>query len=186
MKKILIILGSSRLGRSGIMVADWVQNFIKTHPSDNLSFEFSDLQTENLPWLDSPLPPFSGKYPEGKVTKWADKIGLYDGFIIITPEYNHGYPAVLKNALDLIYKEWNHKPVVFVSYGASSGGIRAVEQLRQVVIELRMIPLYESVSIPFIRDAFDEMGKLKNPDRPERALQALLKSLSDYLSPMTI
>lgn len=132
--------------------------------------------------FDSPMPPLTGQYPEGKVTEWAKKIASYDGFLIVTPEYNHGYPAVLKNALDQIYKEWNGKPVAFVGYGATSGGIRAIEQLRQVVIELRMIPFKDDVIIPYIWQAFDENGNLHDVERHEKMLQMVLDAFVSYFA----
>ena len=83
-----------------------------------------------------------------------------DGFIIVTPEYNHGYSAVLKNAIDYVYDGWNKKPVAFVSYGGPAGGSRAIEQLRQVAIELQMHPVREQVTIPYIWSALSDSGEL--------------------------
>jgi NAD(P)H-dependent FMN reductase len=155
---------------------------IATLALKDLTFTLCDLRMEQLPFLDDPTPPIMGQYSQGKVQDWADKISRYDGFLIVTPEYNHGYPAVLKNALDLIYKEWNGKPVAFVSYGAVSGGIRAVEQLRQVVIELRMIPLKDELSIPFIWAAFDEKDNLIERGRYDKALALVVEALRKALS----
>lgn len=181
MKKIKIILGSTREGRNSDKVTNWFLKAVKELPETDLSFEIVDLKEWNLPFLESPFPPSTGKYPEGKVTEWAKEIEEADGFVVVTPEYNHGYPAVLKNALDLIYKEWNGKPVAFVSYGAVSGGIRAVEQLRQVAIELRMIPLKDEINIHLIWQAFNESEDLKDESiKPKVAtlVEALQKSLS--------
>lgn len=182
MKQILVLLGSSRQGRNGAKVASWVMDSIASLAPTNLTFTLCDLRSEQLPFLDDPIPPMMGQYSKGKVQDWADKISHYDGFLIVTPEYNHGYPAVLKNALDLIYKEWNGKPVAFVSYGAVSGGIRAVEQLRQVVIELRMIPLKDDVSIPLIWAAFDDKGNLIDRERYDKALTLVVNALHSALS----
>lgn len=79
--------------------------------------------------------------------RWADKIKEGDAFIVVTPEYNHGYPAVLKNAIDVLFPEWNYKVIGFVSYG-NTGGSRAIEQLVQVVVELRMVPIGKSINVP--------------------------------------
>ena len=160
MKKIHIILGSTRNGRNGGKVASWVMSQISKLNLPNVTFELIDLLDWNLPFLEYHLPPMTGEYPSGVVTSWASKIGEADGYLVITPEYNHGYPAVLKNSLDLINKEWNNKPIAFVSYGASSGGTRAVEQLIQVAIELRMIPLKDQVNIRNVWAAFDESGDI--------------------------
>ncbi|MCX6727134.1 MAG: NAD(P)H-dependent oxidoreductase [Candidatus Shapirobacteria bacterium] len=120
---------------------------------------------------------FSNYYNKGVYTlpaarAWADKISLADGYIIVTPEYNHGYPAVLKNALDYVYAEWNNKPVGFVSYGGV-GGARSIEQLREVVIELKMIPVRTSVNIVAFWNLLDETGNLKT--------ESLEKSATDMI-----
>ncbi|HTX19838.1 MAG TPA: NAD(P)H-dependent oxidoreductase, partial [Bacteroidota bacterium] len=108
-----------------------------------------DLRDWQLPMYDEPISPVSNKgiYTNPIGRKWADKIGEADGYIIVTPEYNHGYPAVLKNAIDWVFQEWRRKPVGFVSYG-NLGGARVIEQLRQVVIELQMLPIRNAVHIP--------------------------------------
>lgn len=181
MKKIKIILGSSREGRNSQKVAEWFLKSVKDLPESGLEFEVLDLKEWDLPLLSTSMPPMMGEYPEGKTTDWAKAVGEADGFVIVTPEYNHGYPAVLKNALDLLYKEWNSKPVAFVSYGAVSGGIRAVEQLRQVVIELRMIPLKDEINIQYIWQAFDNSGELTDlsiKPKVTTIVDALVKSLS--------
>lgn len=162
MKKIKIILGTTREGRKSDKVGNWFLKIAKSIPNTDLSFEVLDLKEWQLPLLDSAMPPMTGKYPEGKIEEWAKAIDEADGFVFVTAEYNHGYPAVLKNSLDVIYKEWNSKPVAFVSYGGASGGIRAVEQLRQVVIELKMIPLRDDLNIHYIWQALDENGEPKD------------------------
>ncbi len=134
-KKIAVIIGSTRPTRSGDKVADW---FIRQVPHDSgLDFTLVDLNEINLPFLDESKPPMLGEYTKEHTKKWSKLIDGFDGFVIVTPEYNHGYPASLKNALDFLYKEWLDKPVAFVSYGVT-GGFRAVEQLRQVVVNLGM------------------------------------------------
>ncbi len=120
-------------------------------------------------------------YQHDHTKKWSKIVDEADGFIIVTPEYNHGYSAGLNNAIDYLYKEWTGKPVSFVSYGGVSGGLRAVEQLRQVVIELRMQPLREQVSIPFVRGAVRE-GKLPHDDARHKQLQTHLADLASSLS----
>jgi NAD(P)H-dependent FMN reductase len=91
--------------------------------------------------------------------RWAAKVDQADGYVLVTPEYNHGYPAALKNALDVVFAPWNRKPVSFVSYGSAGGGLRAVEQLRLVSIELEMVPLRHQVAIPRVYAALDETGR---------------------------
>lgn len=156
MKKIKIILGSTRDGRNGTKVVKWFIDRINKLSDTELSFELVDLKDWPIPFIESSMPPIMGTYPAGIITDWSKVIEEADGFVLVSPEYNHGYTAVLKNVLDVIYKEWNNKPVTFVGYGAASGGIRAVEQLKQVVLELKMVPLHDSVFIQNVWAAFDE------------------------------
>lgn len=164
MIKIQIIIGSTREGRAGEKVGKWILG--QAQKDSPFEAELLDLKGWNLPLYDEPT---------SEVTqKWIDKIKEADGYIIVTPEYNHGYPASLKNALDYPYEEWNRKPVGFVSYSAGRGaGIRAVEQLRLVSIELQMAPIREAIHIPFIKKAFDESGNPTDSKLNERAKQFL-------------
>lgn len=160
--KIHIILGSTREGRQGDKVAKWLQGILTKH--SELDTELLDLRDWLLPHYDEKGGPkmLQGNYKTPRAKEWAEKVGEADGFIILTPEYNHGYPSVLKNVLDYAYDEWNNKPVAFVSYGGSSGGVRAVEQLRLVSIELQMAPIREEINISRVWEAFDEEGQPKN------------------------
>jgi NAD(P)H-dependent FMN reductase len=145
--KIQIIIGSTRQNRVSEKPAHYLFEELKKR--EGIEAELIDLRDWPLPFYDEPTSPSGNKgiylNPLGK--QWANKIGEADGYIIVAPEYNHGYPAVLKNALDWVYPEWNKKPVGFVSYGSALGA-RAIEQLRQVVIELKMIPLQSAIHIP--------------------------------------
>src|SRR5579859_7915590 len=141
MVKIQVIIGSTRKGRFSEKPAHWIFDELKKR--QDVDAELIDLRDWPLPFFDESISPSQNKgtYENALAAKWAKKIEEADGFIIVTPEYNHGYSAVLKNALDYVYKEWNKKPVGFVSYGGISGGTRAVQQLRQVAIELQMVPI---------------------------------------------
>ena len=145
--KIKVIIGSTRQSRFSEKPAHWI--YEETKKKDGVAVELLHLRDYPMPFYDQPITPSqsAGKYANDIVKKWAQKIGEGDGFIIVTPEYNHGYPAVLKNALDSIYQEWNRKPVGFVSYGSALGA-RSVEQLRQVAIELQMVPIRSAIHIP--------------------------------------
>lgn len=143
MSRIAIIVGSTRPNRFGIQPAQWIYELASAR--DDAEFTLVDLQEENLPLLDEPVPPAYQQYTHDHTKNWASKIDGFDGFIMVTPEYNHGVPASLKNAIDFAAKEWNYKPVAFVSYGAEAGGTRAVEQLRMSVAWLRMYDLSEQV-----------------------------------------
>jgi len=142
-----VIIGSTRQGRFGDKPASWIYQEIGK--VEGVSAELLDLREYNMPFFDEPTSPHQskGKYSNPTVQKWSDKIREADAFIVITPEYNHGYPGVLKNAMDVLYDEWNHKPIGFLSYG-SVGGARAIEQLRQVVIELQMTPIRFDLHVP--------------------------------------
>ena len=157
--KIYVILSSTRPSRFGEQPAKWI--FEKAKTREELDVELIDLRDLKLPFFDEPKSPNSsgGVYENKDAAAWADKVGEADGFIIVTPEYNHGYPAVLKNALDYVYKQWNNKPVAFVSYG-TAGGARSVEQLRQVVVELQMTPIRAAVHIVAPWNLLDENNKL--------------------------
>lgn len=159
--KIQVIMGSTRQHRFGDKPAQWIYDEAKN--LKGVDVELIDLRDWPLPFFDEPVSPAvaEGKYTNKDAARWADKIGEGDGYIIVTPEYNHGYPAVLKNVLDYVYSQWSKKPVGFVSYGGISGGIRAVEQLRQVVIELQMVPIRPAIHIPFARKLLDEDGHFK-------------------------
>lgn len=144
---IQVILGTTRDGRRGDKVAKAVMNSLSS--INGATFELLDLKEWDLPLYDFPGYPSTekGKYLSTLQEKWAKKINKGDGYIVITPEYNHGPPASLKNALDYLWYEWNHKPIGFISYGGAVGGSRAVEQLRQIVIEFEMVPIREQVII---------------------------------------
>ncbi|MDT9691065.1 NAD(P)H-dependent oxidoreductase [Streptomyces sp. P9(2023)] len=144
MLKIGIILGSTRPNRIGEQVARWALD-IGSRRTD-AAFELLDLRDYPLPHLDEPMPPSLGQYQNEHTRQWAEKIASFDGFVIVTPEYNHGIPGVLKNALDFLYAEWNNKAVGYVSYGAA-GGVRSVEQLRLVAGELQMADVRQQVPL---------------------------------------
>src|ERR1041385_5038403 len=145
--KIDVIVGSTRQNRISEKPARWIYEYAKTKPG--LDVELLDLRDYPLPIFDDPTPPMHlhGQYSDERVQTWSNKIAEADGFIVVSPEYNHGYPAVFKNAIDVLYSEWNNKPIGFVSYG-TLGGARVVEQLRLVSIELQMVPIQRALHVP--------------------------------------
>lgn len=161
MLTIQIILGSTRPERQSEKVGKWVAE--QARKNKELNVEILDLRDYPMPFFNEPAPPstLQGKYSDKVAAKWAKKVAEGDAYILIAPEYNHGYPAVLKNALDYPYFEWNNKPVAFVSYGGVAGA-RSVEQLRQVVGELRMVSMRDAVHISGVWQAFDETGHPKD------------------------
>ncbi len=128
----------------------------------DLRAELVDLRDWDLPFLSTPVPPAMAPPSDPLTQRWEAKVAEADGYVLVTPEYNHGYPAALKNALDHVFGPWHRKPVSFVSYGGPGGGLRAVEQLRQVVVELEMVPLRHQVAIPRAYLAFDDEGALRD------------------------
>ncbi|PIR57717.1 MAG: nadph-dependent fmn reductase, partial [Parcubacteria group bacterium CG10_big_fil_rev_8_21_14_0_10_38_31] len=157
--KIKVIVGSTRQSRFSEKPAGWVLEELKKR--EGIEAELLDLRDFPMPFFDEAVSPAmkQGPYQNEVVKKWTGKIAEADGFIIVTPEYNHGYPAVLKNALDYVYAEWNRKAVGFVSYGSVSGA-RSVEQLRQVSIELQMAPIRSAIHLPADKWMQVLMGKM--------------------------
>jgi NAD(P)H-dependent FMN reductase len=145
--KIKIILGSTRQGRFGDKPAQWIFDLVKQR--EGVEAELLDLRDYPMPFFDEPVSPSQIKEPYSNpvVQKWTAKIAEADGFIILSPEYNHGYSAVLKNAIDYVGKEWHQKAVGFVSWGSVSGA-RAIEQLREVAVELELASIRPSIHIP--------------------------------------
>ena len=184
--KLYIILGSTRQGRKSDIVANWIKSRADTNTAlkaEGIEVELIDLRDWVLPFLDAAESPSSGKYPEGIIQDWGTKIDAADGFLIVTPEYNHGYSAVLKNAFDVIFKEWNGKPVAFVSYGWSASGARAIEQLRQVVAELKMFALRESVSLS-IPQIIKSDGSIEVGDAVNKSADGMIAELGRWISIM--
>lgn len=150
MIKIHVILGTIRRNRFSEKPGLWI--FEELQKREGVEGELIDLRDYELPFFNEEMSPSSmeraGKeYANETVKRWTDKVAEADGYIIVTGEYNHGYPAVLKNALDWVFREWRQKPVGFISYG-SVGGARVIEQLRQVAVELELVPIREAIHIP--------------------------------------
>lgn len=154
-----VVLASVREGRNGRAFADWLMEALGAR--SDVSAELLDLRDWPLPTYDLAMSVGAAEamHAEGSLpARWRDTVHALDAFVVVTPEYNHGYPGCLKNALDAIYTPWNHKPMAFVSYGFAAGGARAVEQLRQVAIELRMIPLRDELNFRLGSYATDARG----------------------------
>jgi NAD(P)H-dependent FMN reductase len=173
MIRIAIILGSTRPGRKSEAVGRWVLERAKGRA--DAQFELIDLKEVNLPLLDEPIPPSMGKYTQPHTQAWAKRIAAFDGFIFVTPEYNHSTSGVLKNAIDFLYAEWNNKAAGFVSYG-SAGGVRAVEHLREVMAELQIADVRQQVSFMLATD-FENYETFKPAPHHEPNLKKLLDQL---------
>jgi len=136
-----------------------------------------DLAELGLPLLDEPNHPRLGQYTQQHTKDWSAIVDAADAFVFVTPEYNYGYPASVKNAIDYLHREWQHKPVGFVSYGGVAAGTRAVQQLKQVVTTLRMLPVTDSVNIPFYNQFLDADGVFQPNAVLEQAADAMLDEL---------
>ena len=170
---IQVIIASTRRQRRGGPIAAWFAGVAAARA--DLVVDVADLAELSLPLLADATPPMGAASRDPAACEWAAKVRAADGYVVVTPEYNHGYPAPLKNALDHLFGEWARKPIGFVSYGAASGGARAVEQLRQVAVELDMVPIRRQVAIARIWAALGEDGALREP--PVAEAQAMLDDL---------
>ena len=169
MTRIGVILGSTRPGRRGEPVARWVM--AEAGRRSDAEFELVDLADYPLPHLDEPLPPSMGQYQNAHTREWATTIGRFDGFVFVTPEYNHSTSGVLKNALDYLYAEWNNKAMGVVSYGLV-GGARAAEHLRLVAGELQMAAVRTNVTLSLFTE-FENFTDFKPSDRQAQVLDTL-------------
>ncbi|SCG73104.1 NADPH-dependent FMN reductase [Micromonospora inositola] len=173
MTRIGIIIGSTRPGRNGETVARWVHD-IATKRVD-AEYELVDIKDFNLPHLDEMAPPSLGQYTQPHTLRWAEKIASFDGYVFVTPEYNHSTSGALKNAIDFLYAEWNNKATGFVSYG-SVGGTRAVEHLRLVVAELQMADVRAQVALSLFTD-FENFSVFKPGPHQVDAVNTMLDQL---------
>ncbi|MGH7440982.1 MAG: NADPH-dependent FMN reductase [Polyangiaceae bacterium] len=167
--RIGIILASVRQGRRGEGVAQWVRELVAARPG--VEVEWLDLREHALgPYLHEQTPSVIEKsYVDPAQRAWSETIHALDGYVLVTPEYNHGYPGQLKNALDHVQQGWWYKPACFVSYGGPAGGARAVEQLRGVCAELRMVTVRGEVNISLVNLQRDEAGRPTDPLHGKRA-----------------
>jgi NAD(P)H-dependent FMN reductase len=170
-----IIIASTRPGRVGPSVAAWIYDRAKSH--GGFDVELVDLAEVNLPMFDEPKHPRFGEYVHQHTKDWSATISRADAFIFVMPEYNYGFNAVIKNAIDYLNREWQHKPVGFVSYGGVAAGTRAVQMLKQVITTLKMVPVLESVNIPFVQQFLDADRNLVPNDVMEGAAKAMLDEL---------
>lgn len=176
-----IITGSTRPGRVNKQVADWILEEASKRGSEQ--YTLIDILDFNLPLLDEPKPASSGEYTKEHTRKWAAAIAPMDAFIFVTPEYNHGMSAALKNALDFLYKEWNNKAAGIVSYGGDAG-VRAVEQLRLTLSTLMIAHVKQQVSFS-LRADFENGATFKPGDHHKKSLANMLDQVAQWGNAMT-
>ena len=174
--RIAVIIGSTRPGRNGEAVAKWVYKIAQKR--SDAEFELVDIRDFNLPLLDEPMPPSMGQYSKPHTKAWAAKIGSFDGYVFVAPEYNHGISGALKNAIDFLFAEWNNKAAGFVSYGGA-GGARAVEQLRLVLAELQIATVRNQVLLSMFND-FENFSVFKPDARHEKSVNEMFDQVTAW------
>jgi NAD(P)H-dependent FMN reductase len=173
-----IIIASTRPVRVGPAVAAWIEE--RAIARGGFKVELIDLAEVNLPMLDEPQHPRLRQYVHQHTKDWSATIERADAFIFVVPEYNYGFNAAIKNALDYLNAEWQHKPVGFVSYGGVAAGTRAVQMLKQVVTALKMVPVLESVNIPFVQQFLDAGKRLEPNEVMQDAAGVMLDELARW------
>jgi NAD(P)H-dependent FMN reductase len=171
-----VVIASTRPGRSGRAIGEWFRD--RAVAGGDFDVELIDLAEVALPFFDEPHHPRLKQYVNAHTKEWSATVERGDAFVFVTPEYNHSFNAVLKNALDYLHHEWHHKAVGFVSYGGVSGGTRAVAGLRLVVGTLKMVPVVEAVNIPFHPQVIGEDGQVRPNDVMTGAADVMLTELA--------
>lgn len=173
MLKVGIITGSTRPNRKSPEVAKWVLEIARKR--GDAEYELVDIKDFDLPLFDEPMPPSMGQYQQPHTKRWAAKIASLDAFVFVSPEYNHGIPASLKNAIDFLFAEWKDKAAGFVSYGGA-GGSRAVEHLRLVLAEVHVATVRAQVLLS-IRSDFENYTTFKPEPHHEKSVGAVLSEV---------
>jgi NAD(P)H-dependent FMN reductase len=176
--KIAVVIGSTRPGRNGKVVADWVM--AQAAGRTAAEYELLDLADYPLPHLDEPVSAKAGPdlYSKDHTKAWAARIAGYDGYVFVTPEYNHSTSGVLKNAIDFLYDEWTNKAAGFVSYGAV-GGARAIEHLRAVMSELQVAHVQQQLSFSLFTD-FERFADFRPAEMHTGSAQLLFDQLESW------
>ena len=182
MHKLMIITVSTREGRKGGVFGEWIEGIVAR--DTDWEVDAVDLKALNLPMLDEPEHPRLGNYRNTHTKAWSAKVAAADAFITVTPEYNFSTPPSIINALDYLSREWAYKPMAFVSYGGLSGGTRSVQMLKQVVTSLKIVPIFEAVTVPMFTTHLDAEGKLIEYPPMERSAEAMLAELKKWTGPL--
>jgi NAD(P)H-dependent FMN reductase len=171
-----VVVASTRPGRIGPAFARWFVDLAQQE--DLFDIEVVDLAEVDLPFMDEPHHPRLQRYEHQHTKDWSATVSRADAFVFVTPEYNYGYNAVLKNALDFLHAEWADKPVGFLSYGGVAAGTRSVQQLKQVVTALRMVPVVEAVNVPFAAQFLDADRRVRPNDAMVAGAEGMLRELA--------
>jgi NAD(P)H-dependent FMN reductase len=178
MPKLYIIAVSTRPGRAGFPLSTWILERARAHGGFDVALV--DLKEENLPMFDESRHPRLRQYEHEHTKLWSAKIDAADAFIFVTPEYDHGAPPSLVNALIYLVHEWAHKPVGFVSYGGPAGGTRAVQMIKPMMVALKMVVLLESVGAPLFADRIDDQGVFHASEFQETHAKMMLDALEKW------
>lgn len=185
MPRLGLIIASTRPGRVGLPVAEWIQTVVREHGAFEL--DVLDLAEIALPLMDEPNHPRLQRYTNPHTVAWSARVDECDAFVLVMPEYNYGFTAPLKNAIDYLHNEWKYKPVGLVSYGGIAAGTRAAQMIKLVLTTLRMVPLFEAVSIPFVASFIDDDDRFQ-PNQilidSARAMLDELVRVEDALRPL--
>jgi NAD(P)H-dependent FMN reductase len=179
---LLVVVGSTRPGRVGLPVARWFEQVARDH--GGFDVEVADLAEIDLPLMDEPNHPRLRRYVHQHTRAWSATVDRADAVVFVIPEYNHSFGGALKNAIDFLWNEWKHKPVATVSYGGVSGGLRAVQALKPVLIALSMVPVVEAVVIPFVMQHLTGDGDdrvFTANDEIEAGAKSLLEALTVWM-----
>lgn len=172
----LVVIASTRPGRVGLPVAEWFVERARAHGAFEL--DVVDLADLDLPMMDEPNHPRLRRYTHDHTKAWSARVDAADAFVLVTPEYNAGFTAPLKNAIDYLHEEWRWKPAGIVSYGGVSAGLRAANMLRPVLATLRMTPLTAAVSIPFVKQLLDDDGRIEPNETMQEAADLMLEEMA--------
>lgn len=174
MPRLGVVLSSVREGRVGESVAAWAFERARVH--EGFDVELVDLKAVDLPLLHEPNHPRLRQYTDPKTHAWSAIVEALDAFLFVTPEYNHGTPPALSNALDHLYAEWRYKAAAFVSYGGISGGLRGVQMTKPRLLAFNMMPIVEAVAIPFVAKQVHD-GRFDATPSQDAALTTTLDEL---------
>jgi len=178
MHNLKILLTSSRPGRKGPALGRWIETLARQNPA--FEPELVDLAEVGLPFMDEPNHPMLRQYTKEHTFAWSKKIDSADAFIVVATEYNYGFTAVFKNAIDFLYHEWKHKPVGLVGYGGIAGGTRSIQLMKPVLTALNMMPLTEAVIVPFFRQHLNESDEFIATEDHLKQAGAMLTSLDQW------
>ncbi len=175
MLKLLVVIASTRPGRSGLPIGQWFLEQAKKHGKFEL--EVADLKEIDLPFLDEPKHPRFGDYQHDHTKAWSAKVRGADAFVFVTPEYNYSAAPALLNAIDYLFHEWSYKAAGFVSYGGLAAGTRSVQMTKQILTAVKIMPIPEAVQIPFFSQLMDPNGAFRGSESLEKSASTMLDEL---------